>query len=203
MSFIVSIALCAIVASGHKTDADDVSIPFWPLPSSFNLGSTSLPLASSFRFVLAPDATPLLVRAAARYEQLILGELPTPSTAVHAAATSISIKSASVATSAEVASCAVAVEDGAAFQDSTGGPAIGADESYSLAVGLEGDCTLAAPTVWGALRAMETLTQALQRCGPSAAAPSGVALAFAPLAVADAPRFTHRGLLVTQPIQEA
>jgi hypothetical protein len=60
-----------------------------------------------------------------------------------------------------------------------------------LKVGADGTCSLSAPTTWGALRGLETLSQALRRL------PSGMVVAAqTPLFVSDAPRFSHRGLLV-------
>ena len=71
-------------------------------------------------------------------------------------------------------------------------------------------CAITAPTVWGALRAMETFTQTLARTkatasnnsnkkskGDVASEPSVVEVTCAPYAVVDSPRFPHRGLMVT------
>jgi hypothetical protein len=61
-------------------------------------------------------------------------------------------------------------------------------------------CAIAATTVWGALRAMETFAQTLARSSTStisgAAEAATVAVTCAPLSVADSPRFAHRGLMV-------
>ena len=67
------------------------------------------------------------------------------------------------------------------------------NESYSLAVALNGSATLTAPTVWGALRGLETLSQLVSydflakvyRIAP-----------VLPLVIDDEPRFPHRGLML-------
>ena len=72
------------------------------------------------------------------------------------------------------------------------------DESYELHVPSEGEeeeeCVIAlyAQTVYGALRALETLAQLIVY-DPNLDA---YAVPFAPVQVADSPRFHHRGLLV-------
>jgi hexosaminidase len=72
-------------------------------------------------------------------------------------------------------------------------PSLQDDESYSLAVsGAAGGALLNASSLWGALRGLETFAQLL------ASARGGSAL-FIPaltVAIADAPRFRHRGLMI-------
>jgi hexosaminidase len=68
-----------------------------------------------------------------------------------------------------------------------------ANETYSLSVTTSpAACRIWAPTVWGALRAMETFSQLLTRNTSSGV----VSLSYAPVNVHDGPRFTHRGLLI-------
>lgn len=68
--------------------------------------------------------------------------------------------------------------------------ALGVNESYTLTIGAAGAATLDAPTVWGALRGLETFAQL---CGWSAGDGSyGVEEAV----VRDAPRFAFRGVMV-------
>jgi len=60
------------------------------------------------------------------------------------------------------------------------------DEWYELHVPLSGPALVRARTQWGALRALETFSQAVVNC----------TVRGLPLSVADAPRFTHRGLML-------
>lgn len=75
-------------------------------------------------------------------------------------------------------------------------PALGDDESYTLALAASGG-TLNASTVWGALRGLETLTQLISADRPSDA-PGGAHLVLpaASVRVEDSPRFPHRGLMI-------
>ena len=60
------------------------------------------------------------------------------------------------------------------------------DESYTILVPSQGTVVAKASTQWGALRALETFSQLAASC----------TLRDTPLRVADAPRFTHRGILL-------
>jgi len=96
--------------------------------------------------------------------------------------------------------------------DETPFPVLDDDESYSLVVPAGGDAaTLTAATVWGALRGLETFTQLVSRAddrvdsrppreatgaGVGAAASSALVVLGAPLAIADAPRYPWRGVLL-------
>ena len=66
---------------------------------------------------------------------------------------------------------------------------LGVDESYSLSLSPSGG-TLTAPSVWGALRGLETFAQLVQWDGDR------YVLCSLPLTLADAPRFAWRGLLI-------
>lgn len=67
------------------------------------------------------------------------------------------------------------------------------DESYSLRLAADGSaCVMHAPTVWGALRALESFTQLFTRTVSTGV----VSTTWAPVALDDVPRYAHRGLLI-------
>ena len=77
----------------------------------------------------------------------------------------------------------------------------GADESYELRVPNSGSAaTLTALTVWGALRGLETLSQLIEYSGYGGGGGGGgggiYELRSAPWAIADAPAFLHRGVML-------
>jgi hexosaminidase len=67
------------------------------------------------------------------------------------------------------------------------------DESYSLVAPNDGMGRIEAPTVFGALHAMESLVQLLDLFGVD---PATRRISFAPVYVTDAPRFAYRGVLI-------
>ena len=149
----------------------------WPMPGRLALGAGTLLVPSNITWAVAADAPRTLTDAIARYRALIFsrgeraGAPPGGATAV-----TINVSDASDAYPADWALV---------------------DESYELHVPAPGDAAssaiaLTARTVYGALRALETLAQ-LVAYEPALDA---YAVAVAPVAVADAPRFAHRGLLV-------
>jgi hexosaminidase len=71
-------------------------------------------------------------------------------------------------------------------------PALADDESYTLALSAGAGSALRANSVWGALRGLESFSQLLA----SARGGAGLFVAAATVAVDDAPRWSHRGLLV-------
>ena len=71
------------------------------------------------------------------------------------------------------------------------GPAT--DESYALTAPNDGEGRITAASVFGALHAMESLVQLLDLYGVAAGARR---ISYAPVLVADAPRFAYRGLLI-------
>lgn len=64
-----------------------------------------------------------------------------------------------------------------------------ANETYSLDVTAAG-CTIDSPTVWGALRGLETLSQLVELTA------TGSILQLLPVSVSDSPRFGWRGLMI-------
>jgi hexosaminidase len=73
---------------------------------------------------------------------------------------------------------------------------LGMDESYTLDVPLNGTASIRAPTVWGALRALETLSQMIEYHPVGDRHQGEYTMAWAPWHVADSPRFPHRGIML-------
>ena len=74
-------------------------------------------------------------------------------------------------------------------------PTLAMNESYTLAVGTEGNgenVVLTAPTVWGVLRGLESFSQLVEWDSSSGA----YFVRKSPWRIRDFPRFKHRGLLI-------
>ena len=69
---------------------------------------------------------------------------------------------------------------------------LGTDESYELSIPASGGATLSAPTVYGALRGMETFSQ-LVGFDPMS---QQYTVGHVPWNIQDMPRFSHRGILL-------
>lgn len=69
---------------------------------------------------------------------------------------------------------------------------LGVNESYELAVSIQGQMTVSAQTVWGALRGLETLSQLVEYNFTT----DSYAIHEIPFRIQDSPSFPHRGLLV-------
>ena len=63
------------------------------------------------------------------------------------------------------------------------------DESYNLAITVDGEATITSPTTIGILRALETLVQLFYQSSRG-----GIYTTSAPVQIEDAPKFAHRGL---------
>jgi hexosaminidase len=144
------------------------SSPLWPLPVDSSLGSQSISLSNDFSFVQSAGKSALLDRAITRYVNLI--------------------KPSSIENQLNINFCNVHVNQLFENEEQTLLP--GVDESYQLIVTTNGECTISSETIWGAMHAMESFTQLLERESNS------VVLKYAPVSISDNCRFTHRGLMV-------
>jgi hexosaminidase len=166
---LLSLQISSFIALVYSQTDNDLKV--WPLPSNFTTSKiSSLTLDQSFVIkipVLSSDG-PLIKNAAERYLKLI--NVP---------------KSAS----GLIKSCTVEVKQDAVSD----GGVVGADESYDLIVEDTGLCSIKSTNVWGALRALETLTQLFIRTTST----GSQQISCFPVAITgDAPRFAHRGLLI-------
>ena len=151
----------------------------WPLPKLVTSGTSTLALpAAEFQFHVDAGhqgAIQLLEEAVGRALRTLAVAARKcggggNGNATHATLTELSVRIASTAPPLLVA---------------------GVNESYTLEVcdGPTPTAVLAAATPWGALHGLETFLQ-IVTCAPALALPG------APWAIADAPRFAHRGLLL-------
>eukprot|EP00727_Mastigamoeba_balamuthi_P007835 m51a1_g3672 putative beta-hexosaminidase subunit beta-like (597) ;mRNA; r:276261-278505 len=156
----------------------------WPAPlRRQRLPGAPVPVdAEALRIALeGPGAGhPVLARAAARYETLVRAHARTLAGYARAPRPPAGAPAVALAT--------VRVEQGA--REAGQHVQHGADESYEVEVTAEGAASVGARTVWGALRGLETLYQALGGCDGA-----GHCCA-APVRVEDAPRYAWRGFMV-------
>lgn len=147
--------------------------PLWPLPSSYSLGTSKVFISKSFKFELSPTSvsSSILTKAFSRY-QTIIGHRANPADSSAALINKCSFTIGADVGDAELIN--------------------GVDESYTLSLGSDGDCTVSAPNVWGALHGLETFSQLLARENNK----ENVVCNLAPVDVSDKARFTHRGMLV-------
>lgn len=152
-------------------------INVWPKPTTVSWPvPIAIPLSPSFR-ILSPDPHhSYLRRAVARYSRLLLSERHRP---LVPPAVNLS------ASTPPLASLILSVVDSSIPLHH------GVDESYSLSIAPPSSsgsaANLAAATVWGAMRGLETFSQLAW--GDPPAVPAGIS-------ISDRPLFPHRGLLL-------
>jgi len=194
LRFLVLLAILAVALGngrmlGNDDDRSDLlpprqSSPFWPQPQEYTLGSTPLVLSTTFRFKqVNMQKSALLDRAIDRFHAIYEGYRAKMS----------STKKAT--TNAAINSCTLNVENivsDPAKEKAT--LTLDVEEGYNVSVADDGTCTITANTVWGALHALETFTQMLERNNDQGV--GQISMPYAPVSVQDSARFTHRGILI-------
>jgi hypothetical protein len=147
----------------------------WPLPRNCTNGTLRVRVPSaSFRFDCDPCAE-VLTAAFGRYTKQIFAE--------H------SSSGGSSSSAPALASLAVHVNSGEEHTSLQ----LGMDESYTLRIPSGGtQATLTAPTVWGALRGLETFSQLVEWDWDNATH----VIRGTPWEISDAPRFPHRAFMI-------
>ena len=179
---LVVVALCSLCAActasvAFVREPPQPSVPaFWPQPAFASVGSGKVHVSPQLQITCDGRCPPTLQAAFNRAVPAILGvpvQLPLG-------------RAQPKPGSPQLRSCLVRVAS-----DVPELPGPDGDESYSLRVSESGDCSVSAPTLWGALHALTTLAQA-------ASGPAGDerVLRGLPLQIDDAPRFGYRGLLL-------
>ena len=192
--FLLLLSILAIVFGNGRVYETTVSMigdtpvrqssPFWPQPQAYSIGSASLDLSNSFRFSQSQsNKSALLDRALNRYQAIYSGYLEKSKKKDHNAKNN------------QIKSCSIQVDtilsDPKTEKDSL---ALGVDESYTIDISTSGECNITAATVWGALHALETFTQLLER--NTQAREGQITMNYAPVSVQNSARFTHRGILI-------
>ncbi|RUS22059.1 glycoside hydrolase superfamily [Endogone sp. FLAS-F59071] len=150
----------------------------WPLPTTFNTGSTTLIIDSSLAFNIGSGSNTLLTDAIARFQVQV-----SSSTFVWPFKPAATFNPKKYDTLSSVTINVAKPVD--AYVDLT------PDESYTLTIsGTSGSITAAATI--GALRALESLRQLVYTTAGS----STTYIANTPITIKDAPQFTYRGVLL-------
>jgi hexosaminidase len=178
---LVSALHSALFAFSFETASTESSSLIWPMPSSLDMGQTLIYMPSvGFTFETYDEKSgkeiqsATLTQAYDRYNKLIFSEHYSNSSAISPVLTSTLV---------------VVVED-----TSEAYPQLETDESYELKIpsianaGIE----IHATTIYGALRALETLSQVIVYDFDIA----HYKVTNAPISVSDYPRFKHRGILI-------
>jgi hexosaminidase len=143
--------------------------PIWPRPASFTSGSGARPVSTGFKFPDRQNAPSTLAKAYDRYHRLAFAHHPDD----------------------------VAPEDADAVEvvvidNDESHPQLETDERYELEIPVQGDIRITALTIYGALHALETLSQ-LVKYDFSA---KTYTIDHVPWKISDAPRFPHRGVML-------
>jgi hexosaminidase len=177
MAFALLFLLSILVVFTPQASSSSIADNLWPLPLSFSEGSSTVALDErSFSFDLTSSRpSQILIDASQRYTRLMFA---------HSAISSSRPSSVSPAPTAFSISVSVLDVDVPL--------ALGVDESFELHVINAKGGNITSATVWGAMHAMETLSQ-LVTYDPSSAS---FVIPSTPIAISDAPRFAWRGVLV-------
>jgi hexosaminidase len=186
-SMVKSLLLVCLVGCANATDFprptyQSPELTPWPKPAHATNGTGVLHVGD---VVITTNSTSAIL---SRNIQRCINNIKdnSPSSPISDAAASGASTSAPMATA--TASLTVVVgSDAEELDDAT-------DESYALHVGAGGNATVTAPSVFGALHALESFSQLFEQGAPDRAAP--LQLRGLPWAIRDAPRFAHRGMLL-------
>ena len=169
-----------LVAGAMAWDPDEYS-PLFPAPVFQSNGSRVLRIYPNVSWTIISGSTSEIVNKAITRYQKIMFAWPARSTPMF---------SAKVDVDGILKQICVKVES-----TSDDLPTLAMNESYTLTVGVEDsgkDVVLTAPTVWGVLRGLESLSQLVEWDSASEA----YLIRKSPWKIRDFPRFKHRGLLI-------
>jgi hexosaminidase len=168
-------ALVSILLAGDvmvSSVVPDDFMPLFPAPNgALSNGSLTLEVSSALSFKLNTSA-PIVADAAARYSKIMFawGEQDCTDEARAGCVQEVSIGVANTSTELQ----------------------LGVNESYTLTVSSEGAVHIEAPEVWGAIHALESLSQLIVWSVTA----HTYQLANVPWHVSDSPRFPHRAVMI-------
>jgi hypothetical protein len=161
------------------TSGSLITPSIWPLPQSFLFQNSSLPLSSKFQSQIVDSTShetvtiSTLTNALERYQKIIFAEM------------SDEAKEQSAPNLIQVVQ--IFVDD-----ISEDYPQLTTDESYTVTINASSTITITSKTVYGALRAIESLSQLVVFNYEE-----GIYYIHGcPIEITDAPRYPHRGLLL-------
>jgi hexosaminidase len=156
---------CLLLAFG--VDPDKFS-PLFPAPLYQSNGNATLEVSSSLHFELGTPSA-IVEAATLRYTKLMFAW----GAGKNCSSQSICVRNVVITVA-----------------DTSDELQLGVDESYELTVSAKGEVEITAPAPWGAMHALETLSQLIETDN------GGYVLAHAPWTVRDAPRFQHRAVMI-------
>lgn len=162
----------------HLSTSSLIIPSIWPLPSSFLIGNTTIPISSTFQYRLLssshdPVTIPTLDHAMERYRSLIFIEF--------------SDNNPSNDSSMIINEIDIIIEN-----PSEEYPQLDTDESYTLTISQSNVISITSKTIYGALHAIESWSQLVVFD-----AETGIyEIHGCPIQITDAPRYPHRGLLL-------
>ncbi|GAB5587375.1 hypothetical protein Unana1_02275 [Umbelopsis nana] len=177
----------AAIATALLAAVDTVSaqVYFWPIPKEVVFGKGTFEIDRSFS--LSGPSLPELDDTISRYSKLFWKERWTPVVTP----LPVSVNDTIVYTTEgegkyQLKGIKIEIEDTEADLQ------LGVDESYSLYIpASNGEGLIKAKTQWGAMHAIETLSQLIQD-----AEGSRLQIPYAPVNITDSPEFSHRGVML-------
>jgi len=163
------------------------TIPLVPLPKSLSLGSLSLSLSKEFHFKQINEnnvISNILLKANERYMKLYHNNNKYSNNNNNNDNNNDNI----------ISMCIITVSD-VNNNDEIDTLGYNSIEDYQLNIDIEGNCKITSANIWGALNAMETFSQLLER-NIDDNNNNQIICNYIPVSIEDSPRWSHRGMLI-------
>jgi len=170
------------------TYSSDV-IPLVPLPKSLSLGSLSLSLSKEFYFKQINEnnvISNILLKANERYMKLYHNNNKYSNN---------NNNNNNNNDNNIISMCIITVSD-VNNNDEIDTLGYNSIEDYQLNIDNEGNCKITSANIWGALNAMETFSQLLERNIDNDNNNNQIICNYIPVSIEDSPRWSHRGMLI-------